>query len=449
MINCKYLVIGAGESGLFLAKEIAQLGHKVVLVEQDSFGGSYIFNKEIPKFWLKSEASKFQSALEIFKTYPVTHKTLLSHREKIPEIINKKINSTYNYFLQDYETIPNLTLLNTQAKFYSKTLIEINTDSEKDFIKFEQCIIAIGKNSLDRPKFISPKIKNYLHQYNFFQLRTNLTRLIIVGFTSKNLEIANICANFGIKTIVYEKKSQKEIFGYYEPEAIEYFSNSLMKRKIDVFFESEIVSVQENDAGIEIQTNNNLADNASHIYSEANEKFLDNVLELTKTGIVFDFNGISTDNRGRTNVENIWALGECNSKFNDSNKGNKLNDFVKKAKINGDRNGLWSNVAAFRDDSNLLSEISCHTHIKTDKPIVIFGITESRAKQMYHPDISSEIIQKIELDGFCKIVYRKSNGQIVGVTLTGEMAQFKHYISLSLGKNVTAGEVIKYIQGIN
>jgi pyruvate/2-oxoglutarate dehydrogenase complex dihydrolipoamide dehydrogenase (E3) component len=449
MINCKYLIIGGGESGLFLAKEIAQLGHKVALVEQDSFGGSYIFNKEIPKFWLKSEAHKFQSSLEIFKTYPVTHKTLLTHREKISEIINKKINSTYNYFLQDYETTPNITLLNTQAKFYSRTLIEINGGDEKDFVKFEQCIIAIGKNSLERPRFISAKIKNYLHQYNFFQLKDDLSRIIIVGFTSKNLEIANICSSLGIKTIIYEKKSQKEIFNYYEPDAIEYLSNALKKKKIDVFFESEIIAVQEDNNRIEIQTSNNVADSATHIYAEAKEKFSDNVLELSKTGIDFDFNGINTDNRGRTNIENIWALGECNSKFNDSNKHNKLNDFVKKVKINGDRNGLWSNVAAYRDDSNLLSEISCHTHIKIDKQIVIFGITESRAKQMYHPDITSETIQKIELDGFCKIVYRKSNGQIVGVTLTGEMAQFKHYISLALGKNVSAGEVIRYIQGVS
>jgi pyruvate/2-oxoglutarate dehydrogenase complex dihydrolipoamide dehydrogenase (E3) component len=449
MINCKFLIIGAGESGLFLAKELAQLGHKTVLVEQDSFGGSYIFNKEIPKFWLRSEARKFQSALEILKIYPVTHKTLLTHRDKIPDIINKKINSTYNYFLQDYETTPNLTLLNTQAKFYSKTLVEINTDNEKDFIKFEQCIIAIGKNSLERPKFITTKIKNFLHQYNFFLLRNNLSKIVIVGFTPKNIEIANICANLGIKTVIYEKKSQKEIFGYYEFNAIEYLSNALKKKKIDIFFESEITNVQQFDNELEIQINNNLSDVATHIYAEAKEKFSDNVLELSKIGVSFDFNGITSDNRGRTSIENIWTFGECNSKFNESNKHNKLNDFIKKVKINGDRNGLWSNVAVYRDDSNLPAEISFHTHINTDKPIVIFGITEMRAKQMYHPDVGSETIQKIELDGFCKIVFRKSNGQIVGVTLAGEMTQFKHYISLALSKNILAGEVIKYIQGIN
>ena len=68
---------------------------------------------------------------------------------------------------------------------------------------------------------------------------------------------------------------------------------------------------------------------------------------------------------------------------------------------------------------------------------------------MYHPDITAETIQKTELDGFCKIVYRKSNGQILGVTLTGEMSQYNHYISLALGKNVLAGEVIKYINSVS
>ena len=449
MINCKFLIIGAGETGLFLAKEIALLGHKVVLVEQDSFGGSYIFNKEIPKFWLKTEAKRYQNALEIFKIYPTTHKTLLIHREKIPEIINKKINSTYNYFLQEYEVIPNLTLLNTQAKFYSRTLVEINADGEKDFIKFEQAIIAIGKNTLERPPFLSNKIKNYLHQFNFFQLRNDLSRIIIVGFTPKNLEIANICTSLGIKTIIYDKKSQKELFAYYEPETIEYLSNYLKKKKIDVFFESEVIDVQESPNGIEIQTSGNLIDEASHIYIEAKEKFADNILELIKAGINFDTSGIITENRGRTNVENIWALGDCNSKFDSTNKQNKLNEFINKVKINGQKNGLWSNVAAYRDDSQNLAQISSHTNITIDKPIIIYGITESRAKQMYHPDISSHIIQRSEIDGFCKIVFRKSSGQIVGVTLTGEMAQYNHYISLSLSKNVLAGEAIKYIQSSN
>ena len=447
MINCKYLIIGAGESGLFLAKEIAMLGHKVVLVEQDSFGGSYIFNKEIPKFWLKTEASRFQNALEIFKTYPTTHKTLLQYREKIPEIINKKINSTYNYFLQDYEVTPNLILLNSQAKFYSKTLVEISADGEKDFIKFDQAIICVGKNSLEKPKFISNKIKHYLHQYNFYQLKSDLSKLIIVGFTPKNLEVANITANFGIKTIIYEKKSQKEIFNYYEPEAIEYISNSLKKKKIDAFFESEIIEVQQNSQEIEIRTIDNIVDQATHIYAEAKEKFADNVLDLIKIGVSFDFKGINTDNRARTNVENIWALGNCNSKFDVENKHFRLNSFLNKIKINGAKIGLWANVSAIRDDSNNVSHILSHTDIAIDKPLVIFGVTESRAKQMYHPDIGTETIQKIEVDGFCKVVFRKSNGQIVGVTLTGEMYQFKHYISLALAKNVLASEVIKYIQG--
>jgi pyruvate/2-oxoglutarate dehydrogenase complex dihydrolipoamide dehydrogenase (E3) component len=307
-------------------------------------------------------------------------------------------------------------------------------------------IICIGKNSLERPKFISNKISNYLHQYNLYHLKNDLSRLIIVGFTPANLEVANICANFGIKTIIYEKKSQKEIFNYYEPEAIEFLSNALKKKKTDVFFESEIINVDQDDNGIEVRTSDNLSDQAAYIYAEAKEKFSDSILELAKLGINYDPNGIATDNRGRTNIENIWAMGDCNSKFNNSNKHNKLNSFVNKVKINGTRDGLWSNVASYRDDPQHISHISYHTHIKTDKPVVIFGVAEMRAKQMYHPDITTETIQKIELDGFCKIIYRKSNSQIIGATLTGDMSQFKSYLSLALTKNVSALEAIKFIQ---
>ena len=34
MLDCKYLIIGSGQSGLILAKNLVKLGKKIILVEE-------------------------------------------------------------------------------------------------------------------------------------------------------------------------------------------------------------------------------------------------------------------------------------------------------------------------------------------------------------------------------------------------------------------------------
>jgi pyruvate/2-oxoglutarate dehydrogenase complex dihydrolipoamide dehydrogenase (E3) component len=447
MLSSKFLIIGAGQTGLHLAKELSLLGENVVLIEQDAFGGSYLHSLDIPKFWLKHEARSFGFALEIFKDYQTTFQTLLNYRKSIKSLLQEKIMATYRYFLEDYENTPNLHIIAGKASFSSKNLIEIHNSGVTEFITFEHLILCVGKNSLITPSFLKNKNIQFLHQYSAFEFSKIPNSILIIGLNPDNLEIADLYSNLGIKVTIVEEKSIYEAIPALDSESITYLEKHLENRQIQCHFETNILEIiQTKKITIQAQEGQKLwIKDFEAVYIQVQETFVDKGLGLNRAGIEFDINGIHTDNRCRTNTANIWALGECNSKINKSNKLGRSTDFVFNVRRQNSNTRLWDMVGI--SELSGLSNNHMHLEIKISKPIFVLGLSLQQAESIYNPDIESEMIQKIDQEGFCKIWFRPSSGQIIGSTLVGEMSQYRHYINASISRNINGIEVIRYIIG--
>jgi pyruvate/2-oxoglutarate dehydrogenase complex dihydrolipoamide dehydrogenase (E3) component len=447
MLNSKFLIIGAGQTGLHLAKELSLLGENVVLIEQDAFGGSYLHSLDIPKFWLKHEARSFGFALEIFKDYQTTFQTLLNYRKSIKSLIKEKITATYKYFLEDYENTPNLHIIAGKASFSSKNLIEIHNSGVTEFITFEHLILAVGKNSLITPTLLKNKNVNFLHQYSAFEFSKIPNSILIIGFNPDNLEIADLYANLGINVTIVEEKSIYDAIPALDSEAISYLEKHFGNRQIQCYFETVILEIiQTKKVTIQAQEGQKLwIKDFESVYVQVQETFVDKGLSLHRAGIEFDLNGIYTDNRCRTNTANIWALGECNSKISKSNKLSKSTDFLFNVRRQNPNTRLWDMVGI--GEGNGLSNNHMHLTINTSKPIYVLGMSLQQAESIYNPDIESEMIQKIDQEGFCKIWFRPSSGQVIGSVLVGEMSQYRHYVNAAISRNISSIEVIRYIIG--
>jgi pyruvate/2-oxoglutarate dehydrogenase complex dihydrolipoamide dehydrogenase (E3) component len=447
MLSSKFLIIGAGQTGLHLAKELSLLGENVILIEQDAFGGSYLHSMDIPKFWLRHEARSFGFALEIFKDYQTTFQALLSYRKSIKGLLQEKIMATYRYFLQDYENTPNLHIIAGKASFATKNLIEIHNSGVTEFISFENLILAVGKNSLITPPLLKNKNITFLHQYSAFEFAKIPNSILIIGFSPANLEIADLYSNLGIKVTIVEDKSLQEATPYLEVDTIAYIQKYLSDRQIECYFETTILEIlQTKKVTIQAQQGQKLwIKDFETLYVPVQETFVDKGLGLSRAGISFDINGIETDNRCRTSAANVWALGECNSKINTSNKLFKSADFLFNVKRRNPSLKLWDMVGV--GESNPLGNNHIRLEIKTSKPIFGLGMSLQQAQSIYNPDIEVEIIQKIDQEGFCKLWFRSTSGQIVGAILAGEMSQYRHYVNAAIGKNINAAEVVLYITG--
>lgn len=445
MLNSKFLIVGAGQTGLHLAKELSLMGENVVLIEQDAFGGSYLHSLDIPKFWLKHEARSFGFALEIFKDYQATFQTLLNYRKSIKSLLQEKIMATYKYFLEDYENTPNLHIIAGKASFSSKNLIEIHNSGVTEFITFEHLILAVGKNSLITPEVFKNKNIHFLHQYSAFEFSKIPNNILIIGFNPDNLEIADLYANLGISVTIIEEKSIHDAIPALDNEVISYLEKYLDNHQIQCCFESMILEVvQTKKITVQVQQGQKVwIRDYEAVYIQVQETFVDKGLGLNRIGIDFDISGINTDSRSRTNTNNIWALGDCNSSINKNNKLSKSTDFLFNLRRQNSNVRLWDMVGI--GEGNAMANNHLNLEIKTSKPIFALGMSLQQAEAIYTPDIEIEMIQKIDQEGFLKLWFRQSNGQIIGSIMVGEMSQYRHYINAAIGKNINAFEAIRYI----
>jgi dihydrolipoamide dehydrogenase len=447
MLSSKYLIIGAGETGLHLAKELSLLGESVILVEQDAFGGSYLHSLDIPKFWLKHEARSFGFALEIFKDFETTFQTLLNYRKSINILIKEKIMATYQYFLEDYENTPNLHIIAGKASFSSRNLVEITNSGVTEFITFENLILAVGKNSLITPTLFRNKGIKFLHQYSAFEFSKIPTSIVILGFNPDNLEIADMYASLGIAVSIIEEKNIYDAIPSLDGEAIAYLEKNLHNHSIKCHFEAVVLEVSQNKKiTIQVQEGQKIwIDEYDSIFVQVQETFVDKGLGLNRVGIGYDINGIFADNRCRTSVSNVWALGDCNARITKANKLAKSTDFLFNVRRKAPQVKLWDMAGI--GEGNQISNNHINLEIKTSKPIFALGLTENQAEAIYSPDVEVEIIQKIDQEGFLKIWFRPSSGQVIGSIMVGEMSQYRHYVNAAISRNINAIEVIRYVIG--
>jgi pyruvate/2-oxoglutarate dehydrogenase complex dihydrolipoamide dehydrogenase (E3) component len=441
MLNCKFLIIGSGESGLYLSKALAIMGYPTIMIEQDSFGGSYIHNREIPKLWLQTESQKFSNSLEILGDYYAIHKTLLKHRQQYSQKIQEKITQSYNYFLQDYQTTPNLKILNANASFFSKNLIEISANNEKDFIAFDQLIICVGCNILEKPKLLAGLGERYLTQHNIYLCQYLPEKLMILEINPESMQVAEIYANLGFPVLVVEPNSYENCLPYMDIEAKEYLIESLQRKKVEFIFSIIPEEVKETENEVLIKHGGGVM-TGSHIYFNTKEKFKDYNLGLTKIGISHNFNGIQTDKSGRTGVNNVWAFGECNTNNNYMTKQPLMNDFLSKLKSDKNKTGVIS--ALLKDETQNFGYSLFECLFDVSGGVIQLGLTQKRAKAIFYPDIEVEYVQKTEKEGFGKIIYRRSTGVVISACLGGEIC--KSYSTLArtyINKGMSAIELIK------
>jgi pyruvate/2-oxoglutarate dehydrogenase complex dihydrolipoamide dehydrogenase (E3) component len=444
MLGCKFLIIGSGETGLHLAKELASLGEDVILVEQDSFGGSYLHNLEIPKFWLKTESKSFQSCLDIFKDYEKTHQTLVDYRESLKRVIEDKVSTTYQFFLEDYQQTPNLRIMPGKGSFFSKNLIEIQNGKDREFVTFEHAILATGKNTLIRPAFLRDRNIKFVHQYDIFQFKIIPSTLLIIGFTPFNLEIADIYSSLGTKIDIVDSREYSEILPELDQISSNYLNKFLSSRQVDCIFSNKSMKIiQESMQIVKFDTFEKEYD---LIFVYVEEGYSESGLGLHRVGISYDKSGITTDVRCRTTLQNVWAFGCCNSRTHYYNKNTQMTDFLFKVRRNSDQMKLWDMSGFVKESQNgMVSQNDFVVGLNLSKAIYALGLSEERAQAMYKPDVEIEIIQKIDKEGFVKIIYKPSTGQLVGAVLLGAMSEYRHYIKIALNGSINAQEVIRYI----
>lgn len=434
------LIIGAGPGGYVAAIYAAKNGLKVTLVEQSALGGTCLNVGCIPtKALVKSaevchtvrNASVF--GVESGSPAIVNMKQVIDRKDKIKD----RLVSGIDFLMKKNE----IDVISGQASFMDKNTVTIKGE-ENYIIKAQNIIVATGSkiSNIAIPGIKLPFVLNSTKALSDQKLPKSIT---IIGGGVIGMEFAFIYKNFGVDVHVIEFMDRlltmvdsdisKEIQDMAEENNIHIHTGSKVK-KIQSSVDGMAVITYENNAGEHLVVSEKV------LVAIGREPNLDG-LSIEKSGVLLNSNGkgIQADHSMRTNVDNIYAIGD-------------VTNILQLAHV-ASHQGIVAieNILGKHKEMNYSAVPNV---IFTSPEIASVGIGEDEAKSKgIDIDVSKfsfagngKALTMNEARGFLKLIKNKKTGKIIGGSIIGaDASSLISSLTLAIANGFTEKEISETI----
>jgi dihydrolipoamide dehydrogenase len=409
-------VIGSGPAGYVCAIRLAQLGKKVIVIDQGSVGGVCFNVGCIPSKALISAGNLFEKmsqasemGLEIKEA-----KLNLPKLQAWKESIVKKLTSGVSSLLK----ANGCEWLTGTARFTGSHLLEVKNKTETFSIKFQTCVIATGSRPAHLPgtQLEGEKILDSTRALSLKHLPKNL---LCIGGGYIGLELGTFYSKIGSQVTVVE--ASPSLLTGIDPELAQVVSRGLEKRGVEILLNTFVQECKTNSKGVWVSfsTKGN-----GKIKSRIFDAVLISVgrvpntdqLSLEKAGLKTDTKGfIAVDAQRRTLVPHLFAIGDVAGEPLLAHKGSK-EGLVAAEAISGQK--VAYDVCAMP------------AVIFTDPEIATVGLTESEARSQgfevrtgtFPFAANGRALSMGESSGFVKVIGDSKSGRLLGVHCVGPEA---------------------------
>lgn len=438
------VVLGAGPGGYVAAIRAAQLGKKVAVVEKQYWGGVCLNVGCIPsKALLKNaevahtfnhEAKDFGISGDVSFDFPTAHKRSRK--------VSKKIVGGIHYLMKKNK----IQEINGLGHFKDAKTIEVKEgDDEGKTLTFDDCIIATGSVVKTLPGIeLGGNIVSYEEQI----LDENAPEsIVIVGAGAIGMEFAYVLANYGVDVTV-----------------VEFMDRVLPNEDADV---SKEIAKQYKKLGVKLLTSyktTSVKDNGDNVTVEVESKdgkkqdtlTVDRCLVavgfaprvegygLENTGVELTERGaIAIDERMRTNVDGIYAIGDVTAKLQLAHVA-EAQGVVAAETIGG------VETQELGDYQMMPRATFCNPQVAS------FGYAEEAAKEKW-PDrdikvatfpfsANGKALGLNESAGFTKLIADGEFGELLGAHLVGSnVSELLPQLTLAQRFDLTAGEIARNV----
>jgi pyruvate/2-oxoglutarate dehydrogenase complex dihydrolipoamide dehydrogenase (E3) component len=419
MLNCHYLVIGSGETGLRLTLGLVETGKDVVLVEQqETLGGSFLNDIDIPKTFLEQKAASFSASLELFKDYKETFSVLRQKRKQLAKKIHNHQQEIQQTLREKLEAYKNLQIIHGQAHFFSKSLIEVDADEDKHLINFNKCILATGKNSYQVPSINGLSEVPFLNQFNIFKFEQIPTRLGILGVSISSLEVASIYSNLGVKVQVFDRRNPGSILPGFDRTGVNAILTKLSNRQVEFNFKTNIQEAVSEGKSLILNSTDKQPFKVSHVYASLERLVDGKLLNLSKGGIRYSQQGLRVSGGWLTSNPKVCAFGEVVDIHQNLQTKMQIESFLNTQKTRSNSTNLLNQIVSFKPKEKAVWPIN---EVGGMLGVLTVGLTETKAVEKYGSNARTQIFVSQSLDGVVKCVYTTSLNRILGLTATGRL----------------------------
>jgi glutathione reductase (NADPH) len=297
-------VIGAGSGGIATARRAAEYGAKVGVAEFDRLGGTCVNRGCVPKK-LMVYASHFPELFTDAVGYgwsPV--QSQLNWEQMITAVNNEthRLNGIYQRMLDNSQ----VELVPGYGRFIDHHTIEVGDRR----VTADKILIAVGGKPV-RPNI--PGIEHAIVSDDIFNLKTQPQKMVILGGGYIGSEFA--CIMNGLGTEVTQIVRQDRILRAFDEDIRRSVQDGMIHHGIKIINHADTIAIAKTDHGVvvTVQTRegeSTIIADAVSLAALGRNPNTEN-LGLENTDLKTHNGAILVDKYSRTNVENIYAVGDC------------------------------------------------------------------------------------------------------------------------------------------
>jgi len=306
-------IIGGGAAGLTIASGAAQLGARVILIEQEKkLGGDCLHYGCVP-------------SKTLIKSAHVYHQMKKSHDFGLPRVdippvdfkqVAKRIQSVIDT-IQVNDSEERFCSLGAKVVFGNACFIdEQSVKLDGKIISADKWVIATGSSP------VVPPIKGlaetpHLTNKEIFYLDNLPASMIILGAGPIGIEMAQAFNRLGTQITVIDRSDQ--ILGKEDKDMADAVMKVMADEGVKFILGAGITEVKNLDNARQVT----IADSTGTVRNLESQTILVSMgrspnvegLGLDDIGVKYDRTGIQVDNRLRTSHKNIYAAGDVNGGF--------------------------------------------------------------------------------------------------------------------------------------
>ena len=403
------IVVGAGQAGPPLAARLTAAGQTVALIERKLVGGTCVNTGCMPTKTLVASAYTAHLARRAadygIATGPV--------RIDMPAVAARAQRVTLDARTggeQSLESMERLTFLRGHARFAGRSTIAV--DGEE--LTAPRIFLNVGGRA-SVPDMPGVRDVPYLDNTDMVALAAVPEHLVVVGGSYVGLEFAQMYRRFGAAVTVVERGER--LIGREDADVSDAIRAILEDEGITVRTGAECIAFAPHERGVAVSVDCAAGEPVvvgSHVLLAVGRRPNTDDLGLDRAGIITDPRGyIRVDDALRTNVDGIWALGDCNGRGAFTHTAYNDFEIVAANLLDGEDRKVSDRVPGYA--------------LYTDPPLGRVGMTEAGAVASGQPVLVSKramtrvgrAVEKGETKGFMKIVADAATQRILGAAILG------------------------------
>jgi len=396
------VILGAGSGGYACALRAAQLGLTVALVEKGKLGGTCLHVGCIPTKALLHAAEVAESARDAAEfgvratLEGIDMAGVNAYKDGVVSRLFKGLTGLINS--------RGITVVDGEGRLTSPTTVEVAGSTYTG----KHVVLASGSYSKSLPG-LELDGERVISSEHALQLDRVPASVIVLGGGVIGCEFASVWKSFGADVTIVE--ALPRLVAAEDEASSKALERAFRKRKISFLTGTPFESVEKTDSGVRVTVQGGKTIEAEVLLVAVGRGPSTDGLGYAEAGVEMDRGFVKTDERCRTNVDGVYAVGDIVPGLQLAHRGFQQGVFVAEE------------IAGLEPQA--IDEAGIPRVTYSDPEIASVGLNEDRARELFGEveTVTYDLggngkSQILKTQGFIKLV-RVNDGPVVGVHMVG------------------------------